>query len=376
MTEEPISNAETPTAEATEGAGLPASGEDFVSSSNKVADSLDEDSAIDTAVSEIIEEGDFSDEDAEQLASMDDNELDAIINEVQGEEESSETSESEEGFSDLEGEEETDEDIDALIDEVLAEEGEEQDEIEALISNRAQKRIDKLTAEKKSAAEANVELTRRLEELEGKVGKPEKEEKSSETVFSDEQLTNAIQAGIDENDVSVIVDAMKYIADKTKKDTLREQSELQQKQAQVNQQKNKEWTTLVEEYSPDAYRIPSLKEDPDFNLKNQDSKIFRLANALFDKNGYGKVDNGTSRAVREAYSILLETKINTPSSGIKDETEGLKNRLGKEQRKKAIIGGANSGGEKSSRPITEKDELSEYIQSRQKSKNTKLGVDI
>jgi len=101
--------------------------------------------------------------------------------------------------------------------------------------------------------------------------------------------------------------------------------------------------------------------------------LFRLADKLYVERGYANKDNGQSIAVREAYSILLERKLEggTP----KKETDGLKNRLAKEQRRKTVFGGASSGGEASgSKNIKPSDDLDDYISNRRQDKDKKLGI--
>jgi hypothetical protein len=347
--------------EPSEGFGIAAKGNEFKSSSQSVADQLDEDNKVESQVSEIISNEEFTDEEIEEISKLSDTDIDKLVEETMSDEgEETETSESEEETSEPQAE--------------------QTDDIDDLLSNRVQRRIDKLTAEKKSANEENDLLKARIAALETKFdqSKEPKEEKKSEAL-SDDQIAKAIQRGIDDGDTSVIVDAIKYITGQVKEQTVKEQQEIAQKQAEAVQKRNTEWFSLAKEYSPEAYQSELLKSDPDFNLTDQGSKLYRLANRLFSDKGYGQQEQGQSRAVREAYSILLERKLEgdtKPTPKKNDETEGLKNRLGKEQRKTSILGGANEAEETPSKPLTQEDELSEYISSRNKSKNTKLGVEI
>lgn len=329
---------------------------DGTPSFQKVSDQLDEDNEVNSAVNEIIYADDFTEEDYLELENMDDSDIDNLIDEILDDEgEETETSESEEEVSELpDG---------------------ETDEIESILSNRAQKRIDKLTAEKKSTNEENEQLKARLAELEAKVNKPETSKEKPEKI-TDEQIAKVIAKGIEEGDTTVIVDAMRYMVDNAKKDAIAEEQARYNSQSEVSKKQAQEWNLLTKEYSPISYKYESLKNDPDFNLDDRGSLLFRLANNLYDKNGYGGKDGGQSQAVREAYSILLERKLEGNKSKKSPETEGLQNRLAKEQRKKTLGGGSNSGGGVKAKPLSEANELEDYIKSRSLLKNQKLGIDI
>jgi len=353
-TEESTQQAQTEqTPEASEGFGLPASGEDTTPSYQQVADQLDEDAEVDKVAADL--ESQLSDEELAAIADASDEELEKLIDKSE-EGEEPETSESEEESSES-PEEET-------------------DEIEEILSNRAQKRIDKLTAEKKSSIEENELLKAKIAELETKVNSVTEKKTPQDEPITDEQLARAINKGIEENDATVIVDAINYVAERTKKQTIKEQQEAQAANAKKLQAQQAEWQSITEDYSPKTYQLESLKVDPDFNISNPQSKLFRLADAIYKKNGYQSVEKGQTRAAREAYSILLERKLAGDTVPKKDETEGLKNRLGKEQRKTRPLSGANSVGDTKPKEITSENELEDYVKSRNKGKELKLGIDI
>jgi hypothetical protein len=329
----------------------------FIPSYQKISDDVDESNETDDLVSNLIDSGDFSDDELNELSNLSDEEIESLVNDSAGNE-NSETSESDEELGEPQAK--------------------ETDDIDDLLSNRAQKRIDKLTAEKKAAAEEVESLKTKLNELEAKLnGEPKTEKKDDR--LSDDQIAKAIQKGVDEGDMSVIVDAIKYIAEETKKGVLKEQEDLQKAQIETAQKKAMEWAEITNEYSPEAYQYESLKADPDFDITNNKSKLFRLASRLFVDKGYANENKGQTRAVREAYSILLERKLNDRpvQKANTSETEGLKARLAKEQRKKAFLSGGDTGGEQTRKePITENNELDSYIANRAKSKEEKLGVFI
>lgn len=315
--------------------------EPFISSSQMVGDMMEED----LGGSDPIEEA--SDEELEKLAK-----------ELVDDEEETETSESEEDDSDP-------------LDE-------ETDDLDALISKRAQKRIDKLTAESKAAKDQNQELLDRIAKLEKLVeGKPEeKKDAPKKDRISDEQINKAIEKGIEDGDMSVITDAINYKIQAAIEDTLAAEEKKAQEAAQATVKKQQEWQTLQKEYSPETYQYEALKSDPDFNLSDRNSLLFRLADKLYLERGYSNKDNGQSGAVREAYSILLERKLgsNKPKSQNK-ETDGLKQRLTKEQRRKTLLGGKGSGGgEISKKEVSLNNELDDYISSRASEKHKKLGL--
>lgn len=329
--------------------------QEFIPSYQQVADDVDSDNEVDTIVSELLESGDLSDDELAELANLSDDEIDKLLD-SKDEPDESETSESDE---EKEPQKET-------------------DDLDELISNRAQKRIDKLTAQNKSKDEELELLKVKLTELESKIKQGDASEVKDEDILTDEQLAKVLQKGIDEGDTSVIVDAMRYVAEQTKKSVLKEQENAQKAQMDKVQKRNAEWSEIVKSYSPDAYQHEELKQDPDFDITNNKSKLYRLSSKLFIDKNLANEENGQTRAVQEAYSILLENKLtNIKSKKKSTETEGLQSRLAKEQRKKSLLGGSDTAGD--SAPVSadsDVDELAEYIRSRNKSKETSLGISI
>jgi hypothetical protein len=324
----------------------------------RVADQIDKDNEADEIVGEL--EKDLSEDELEALANMSDEDIEKALDSTE-EGEKDETSESSKEKVSTPEEEKTD------------------DEIDELLSKRAQKRIDKVIAKEKAATEKNTLLEAKINELEATVKTLTKGEKEEDKPLTDEELTKVINKGLEENDASVIVDAINYVADKVKKQTLKEQDEIQQKTRTRAKELQEEWESLVVEYSPETYQLDTLKNDPDFNIGNKTSKLFRLADRIYKQNNYTALEKGQTRAAREAYSILLERKIvdrkESPEPKKKDETEGLKNRLKKEQRKTRILSGTDTAGETKQEDVTEDTELDSYLKERQRSKDIAFGFE-
>lgn len=352
-------------AEAEEGFGIASDGKKMEkTSSQSVADELEESNAIDNDVTELLQDEELTAEEVQSLQDLSDEDIEALIDEEESDEgEKTETSESEEESSEPQVE--------------------KTDDIDDLITNRAQKRIDKLVAKEKATGEENTELKARIAALEVKSeNKLEKKDDKKSDIISDTQLAKAIEEGVAEGDHSVIIDVIKYITKNVRDETLKEQETIHNTNREVIVKRNAEWTGLSKEYSPETYQNEILKTDPNFDLNDNKSQLFRLANRLFKDQNLNGVEGGQSRAVREAYSILLERKIDgttpTPKKEIKvkDETEGLKQRLAKVQRKTSTLGGGGESEESTPTPITEENELDSYITERNARKSKSLGVEV
>lgn len=326
----------------------------FISSATKVADALEDAQETDQLANDILDEAKLDDEGLTALDEVSTEEIDTIVEDLVSDGEESETSESEKEVSDPSKE--------------------KTDELDELISRRAQKRIDKLTAQEKAALEENAQLKERLAKLEKLVqSPPEKKEPSEEKRLTDAEINRAIAKGIEDGDMSVITDAMNYKIEMAIKDTIKKEQEKAQKATEAASKQRQEWLQLEKEYAPDAYQYTALKTDPDFNLTDRGSLLFRLADKLYAERGYANKENGQSAAVREAYAILLERKLEggTP----KKETDGLKNRLAKEQRRKTILGGSSTSGDAiSPKNVKPTDDLDDYISNRRQEKDKKLGI--
>lgn len=264
----------------------------------------------------------------------------------------------------------SDEELDTIIDKELSDaESEESTQTETQTDN-TQKRIDELTWRAKQAEEKLAALEKT----------PEPQEKQPEKSISDGELTKALKDYIDEGDAQGVMDVLNYKL-KTGADNLREEYRSERtKELEANSKRTREWQTIVKEYSPDTYDNDIIATNPAFDIRDSKSKLYQLAEKLYTEGSRDKyaIDGGMQLAVKDAFlklvqDLLLNKKVPRKDS---NETEGLKNRLEKEKRKKSLGGGASStddGGK--AKPQTPKDTLDEVLSER-RSYKAKRGAGV
>jgi len=308
--------------------------EQFVSKSQAVADSLENDKVVDKPL------------------------------DTEGDEDSIDPGESSEA-DDI-----SDEDIDSIIDEIDNDTSEPEEESDK--STNVQKRIDELTAAKKTAEEKLEQAMKLIE-----TPKPEKEVKKDDRI-SDKELTVAIKDFIEEGDADGIMQVINYKLKLQDEDlTTKYRKEQQEVTSQVAR-KQQEWASVIKDFSSEAYEQEALQSNPDFNIQDKNSKLYKLADELFTKNkSEYSVEGGMRKAVEKAFQKLvlglLSSKKKAKTSS--KEVEGLQNRLSKEQRKNTVGEGASSITDaKIPGSTKKKSNLEEVLSERSKFKNERIGM--
>lgn len=178
------------------------------------------------------------------------------------------------------------------------EESAESDDLDEILPKKktgVQKRIDRLTAEKH-------QLEARLKVLE------DKSESKKERSYSEEELVQAERKAIADNDIGLLNDVNKERI-KNMRHNLEESYRKDKEKTQVTANKGKvEWQTILESYSPD--NLPEVyKGNPDYDVSNTSSKLYRIAKAYFEDSEMGdryKGEGGMFRAVADAFMELVK----------------------------------------------------------------------
>ena len=274
----------------------------------------------------------------------------------------------------------SDDEIDSMIEEVLSEETSSEDESseetlpepeeESGKSSNVQKRIDELTAAKKAALEELAEAKSKLAEIE--TPKAEDPKPKSDRI-SDAELTGAIKDFIEEGDADGIMNVINYKLKLQKEDLTNDYRKEQQEAVSQVARKQKEWQTVIKDFSPESYEQESLQTNSDFDIRNKESKLYKLADDLFTKNGDKyNADGGMRKAVEKAFqTLLIELLSSKKRTKPSKEVEGLQNRLSKEQRKKTIGEGASSVSDPKTNPKKKISDLDEAIGERRRFKNAR-----
>jgi len=284
-----------------------------------------------------------------------------------------------------------DDEIDALADEILSELDEDTQASDTTETDDNKdgfkKGLEKLKAERDQAKAENAELKEKLSRLDGKLDllldkkKPDENSEKKSVKLTDKELTDAISQCMEENDAQGMKDVFEYLLQERDEKLRDEYRSEQNQKIAAAQQKQVEWQSIIKDYSKDSYDNELLNENPDFNINNEKSKLYQLSEQLY-MNGVKANDQkylkqgGMRTAVDEAFVKLLKSIVGKAKSTKKEEasTDGLKNRLAKEQRKNSSKSGASdSGGEDNSAPKnkTQKDELAEVLRERSEQKNSR-----
>lgn len=239
-----------------------------------------------------------------------------------------------------------------------------------------QSEIDRMIAQKKQVEDELSQLNAKKEQL-----KQAPEQVKEVKEFTREELSKALETFVQDQDTSGVLDVIEYMLDQREKkyeslvEKMNKQDELTTKAVKMSE----EWQDIVKTYS--SYQDDVLKSDADFDIKNSEGKLFKLAKALYEDPEVGKryraMDNGQTAAVKEAYTELLKDKLRTFSTKkpIKTEVESLKNRLEKTQRKTSLVDGveSNDSGEGASEMLaSERDKLLDAIKDRQSFKKSRM----
>ena len=275
----------------------------------------------------------------------------------------------------------SDGELDSIIDEIMEEDesevADDDEDVSDGVTSNTQKRIDQLTAQKKSAEEERENLLRRAIQAEEKLKlqdakKPEKDDKLTET-----DIKRALAKYLEEGDYEGVMDVINYKVEQAQDNIRNEYNEEKTKITKSQQERNNEWNHITTEYSPGGYEEEVLAEDADFDIRSSESQLYKLADQIFktgvNEGKYLEV-GGMRKAVEIAFKKLLLKKVGgkkTPSKKTKadPETEGLRQRLAKEQRKTNMGSGTSSKGDAPAKQQSKKSELDEVISERRAAKN-------
>lgn len=231
-----------------------------------------------------------------------------------------------------------------------------------------QKRIDRLTAEKKAAEERIAEFEKKMSDMEEKLTEKEASDIFDEKLpdYTPQQVNEALQKAVDDGDSRLINEIMDYKVKKGQQEAFKRIEKQRQEAIKKQQAHVKEWQTIVEDFSDYA------EEDKNFDLSNQQSTLYQLAAKLFNdpsrKKRYHK-DGGQRLAVVDALHLIIKKR-----RGKSSDSKTLEKKLAKERRKSSVSSGKTVKKEdKKPKPSSPKSKLDEYLSSRQKHKQ-KAGV--
>lgn len=292
-------------------------------------------------------------------------------------EESEELGKKEEDFfpkTDEEGEEEGDTSEDPEEDAT----SEEDDGKEELIDELSLDDFDELEEpqEKKSGVQKRIDqLTARLKTIEEENATLKNSTSDKKTEYSEAQLRKALSKAMDEGDSNLMWEIMDYRISSAEKQAVGKYQK-ESKEANTKSQKHtKEWISVVEEneYLSDE-KEPELYKGShrELNLSDQNSTVFKLATKLYtdpERSDRYLKDGGQRLAVSDAIRMILR-KRNTKTTS--KETKKLKRQLTKEKKKSTVSSGKSIKTE-SSKPVTARSNLEDYINDRKKSKETIAG---
>ena len=235
---------------------------------------------------------------------------------------------------------------------------EEKSELEELLEpkeekSNVQKRIDRLIAESHQKDE-------RIRALEEKSDGTEKKEK----VYSEEQLLNA-EATADKHaangDYAEAVRLQRDIDRERRKNDKRDLVDMYQaeqtKKTKATTDNSQEWKDIQDRYSSD---------DPEMDIRNSASKLFRIAKAYFTdpelKKTYSK-PGGQLLAVADAFRDLIEISKKRKKKSPGEKT--LERKLGKQKAKTQLGSGGVEKTKSNSKTKTGSDKISDYIKERE-----------
>lgn len=231
----------------------------------------------------------------------------------------------------------------------------------------AEKRINRLTAEKRA-------LEDRVKALESNQGK------KSEPEYTDTQLASATQKAIENQDYQLLSEIQSYREKRLETKLRNEYIEAQKAVVTPQKEAQKEWTSVLEDYAyltdddEDEIYKGSKKE---LNIKNPKSLFYGLANQLYvnpEKEARYKRPGGMQLAVADALTLILRKRKGAPSKS--KSTKKLEKKLAKEKRKSTMSSGKQSKADKGqlSKSPTSNDVLNDYIKERKNSLAQKRGL--
>lgn len=226
--------------------------------------------------------------------------------------------------------------------------------------SKVQVRIDRLTAELKSARE---ELNLLKNERAAKEGKtPE---------YTDAQLRTALKKAMEDGDADLVWDIMDYRSKRQEEKLVKMYEDEKRAGSEIAKKINEEWVDIKSQYQ--KYVDPKMPEifpgsKEALNLEKENSLLYQVAMRLYwsnepEKAKYYRGQPGGQRlAVADALTAILAKYV---SKGGK--TRKVERQLLKEKRKKNIVGeGSLETEEKPSRQLSDSERLEEVIEERRK----------
>jgi hypothetical protein len=228
-----------------------------------------------------------------------------------------------------------------------------------------QKRIDKLTAEKKALAEENARL------------KAEKgEQPKTEPQYTEEQLKRAFNKAIAEGDAELAWEIQQYQFKNLEKNLTNKYLEEQKRVTETQQRVTQEWNNVVQQYDYLANEPMYQGSTKELNLKDANSLLYQVALKLFNDpelNNVYRVPGGQKLAVADALQLILRKK--KDKIGKSSENDLLKRKLAKEKRKSTLGSGEalRDDAPAPKRYSSEKEKLDDYVNERKKFVAERIG---
>lgn len=287
--------------------------------------------------------------------------------EVTDGEQTEETQSTSEGREDTSADEGSESDEQDTLDKGAEGDDELDDSTEEVEKDKVQRRIDRIRGEtftekaRADAAEAELERLRKVAD--------------NEKAYSNDQLDQAERTAYQQIQDGEVAKGIALLQDVNKERLKNQENKLtqayktdvetvqKQQQAQV-----KEWASVIERYGPESLP-PQYKTNPDFNISDQNSRLFKLSRSYYvdpqlreDYKGSG----GQLKAVSDAFLELvkLDSKKKSPTE------KKLERKLVKDRRKTSLSG---DGVKKTDTPGKQKSssDLDEYIKDREASTTVK-----
>lgn len=257
--------------------------------------------------------------------------------------------------SEPESESATDEKTDEA--EELKEETPEDDEAVAHVKASMQKRIDKLTAEKKATEE-------RLAKIEAKLDKPEDKK---EPVYTKEQLKAATKKFMEEGDSDGMFEIMEYMARQETKALKNEYLNEQKRIREEAEAKQREWNSVTMHYSND--------EDPTLDIRKPNSTLYKVAKQFYEDPEIGPTyllpgGGGMLQAVADAHAEILKYRAD---KGVKEKKPIIKAKEVKERRKTSMAGTGSMKPERTV-PKSSGNDLDDYLAERKSALASRKGL--
>jgi len=235
--------------------------------------------------------------------------------------------------------------------------------------SNVQKRIDRLTAEIKQLREEKEQVKA-------------KSDKSDVKKYTYEQLAYGLEKAIADGDGALARDVffqgLKQVKEEVKTELVDMYENEKKATAEQSNKVTREWKETIDAYARYAdTKVPEIwpNSHQDLNLANGTSLLYQVAMKLYldEEKGayYRNTPGGQKLAVADALTYVMSYK-----GGLKhkdSEKERMKRQLQKEKRKKSLGSGSPGSEERTVRPLSSSEALSDYISER-KQYQTERGV--